>query len=154
MKKLLSILLISCVLLTLTACGSEKTLNGSIDDLFKKIEEKNAEGAMYACSAEVIEEDFLIKESYYSEGRIIKPEDSAGVERIAFFKANSAENANLISKALKKHIEDVKQEEKNYNADNYATASNAEVTKEGLYVYMVMSPNKAAITEVIKANLK
>ena len=55
---------------------------------------------------------------------------------------------------LETHVADVRNKQKDYNADNYQVALDAVVVKEGVYVYLVMSPAKDAIVKAIGDKLK
>ena len=52
------------------------------------------------------------------------------------------------------YVTDTRNQQKDYNADNYQVALDATVVQEGKYVYLVMSPNKDALLKVIGEKLK
>lgn len=155
MKKLISVLLI---LVTLFACSctsnEPKALTCTVDELMDKMSTVNAEGEMMPCIESRLENEFLITKSMYTEGFILIPTESAGVETIAFFKAAGSENAKLISDALDTYIKSTQTVQKDYNAENYTVSLNAKTYTEGEYVYLVMSPNQDRIVKLIGENLK
>ncbi|MBO4861223.1 MAG: DUF4358 domain-containing protein [Clostridia bacterium] len=153
MKKALALLLvIGCVFCSACA-GSEKKLACTMDGLFDMICQVNAEGDMFARSADRLEELGIPADSFKA-GRFMIPEESAGVETIAFFEAVDGDQANVIKAALEAYVNATRVEQKDYNAENYQVALDAEVVKEGNYVYLVMSSAKEAILKIINDNLK
>lgn len=147
--------LVSLSCLFLASCALEKKiLTCSMDELFTQIAEKNAEGELYPYSAERLEDDIQISPNLYTEGRLMIPMESPGVETIAFFKAADEDAALKIKAALDKFVNDTKVYQEKYNADNFAVASSAVTKMEGVYVYLVMSPAKTNIVKVINENLK
>ena len=152
MKKLLALLLaFACVFGV--SCVKVKQLNCTVDELFDKICKANAEGEMYAYSADRIAE-IGIAPDLYESGRFMVPEETAGVETVAFFKAKSDGSAKTIKAALEAFVKATQVDQKDYNADNYKVALEAVVVECDNYVYLVMSSAKAAILKVIDENLK
>lgn len=154
MKKIISFLIVIACLSAVSCTITNKELSCSIDELFTKISAVNAEGELFAYDSQRLNDDLLITSDMYSEGYFEIPLESAGVETIAFFKATSKDNAAKIQSALDEFVNDTQTYQKDYNADNYAVACKAVTKTEGLYVYLVMSPNKDKITKVINDNLK
>ena len=159
MKRTISVILLAaCVFACVfaSACGdgsSEKKLGCTVNELFDKITAVNAEGDMFPYDADRLA-DLGISADLFTEGRFMIPEDSAGVETVAFFTAKDAGSANKIKAALDTFVSDTRIDQKDYNADNYQVALDAVVKVEGVYVYLVMSPAKDAIIKVIEDNLK
>ncbi|MEG2003722.1 MAG: DUF4358 domain-containing protein [Clostridia bacterium] len=153
-KFLAMIICLVIVSVSLVACGGPKTLSCTIDELFAKIEKKNAEGTLTAFDSDRLSEDLQLKSEYFSEGKFKIPFESAGVEAIGFFKASDDAKADKILLLLQKYINDVKVAQKDYNAGNYDVACKAIAVKEGLYVYLIMSPKVEDIKTVINENLK
>jgi len=152
--KVICLVLAALTALSFYSCESkEKTLTISIDELFEKIQDANAEGILFPYDVDRLYDDFLITEDLYSEGYFKIPLESAGVETIAFFKATSRENAGKIKAALDMFVNDTKTYQEKYNADNYAVAKNAVTKIEGNYVYLVMSPKKNGILKIINEYL-
>ena len=152
MKKAIALILIA-VCLSAVSCKA-KELNGTIDQLFEKISKVNAEGELFAYDSDRLYDELLISNDLYSEGYFMIPVESNGVETIAFFKATNKENAKKLLDAFSTYIKDKQTYEEQYNADNYEVAKKAVAKSEGLYVYLVMSPNKTAVFDVINDNLK
>ena len=153
MKKVIAFILIAACLFSV-ACGGEKKLACTVDELFEKICKVNAEGEMFAYSADWIADEYGIKPDLYTDGRLMIPEDSAGVETVAFFTAKDAEAAKNIKALLDTIVASTRVDQKDYNADNYQVALDAVTKTEGVYVYLVMSPAKDAILKIIEDNLK
>lgn len=158
MKRTITVILLAaCVFACVfaSACGgsSEKKLGCTVNELFEKITKVNAEGDMFPYDADRLA-DLGISADLYTEGRYMVPEDSAGIETVAFFTAKDADSAKKIKAALDTVVEDAKIDQKDYNEDNYEVALNAVTKTEGVYVYLVMSPAKDEIIKVIEDNLK
>ena len=153
MKKALALLLVIGCVFCAACAGSEKKLACTMDGLFDMICQVNAEGDMFARSADRLEE-LGIPANSFNAGRFMIPEESAGVETIAFFEAVDGDQANVIKAALEAYVNATRVEQKDYNAENYQVALDAEVVKEGNYVYLVMSSAKEAILKIINDNLK
>jgi len=153
MKKVIAFILIAACLFSV-ACGGEKKLACTVDELFEKICKVNAEGDMFANSAEWLADEYSITADLYTEGKFMIPEDSAGVETVAFFVAKNAESAGIIKTLLDTIVASTRVDQKDYNADNYQVALDAVTKTEGVYVYLVMSPAKDAIIKIIEDNLK
>lgn len=156
MKKLVSLLLVVICLFSAVSCGGskEKVLSISVDELLEKLVSANAEGEMYSYSASLLADELGITEDLYTAGKFFIPSESAGVETVAFFTASSAENASKIKDALDSYIARVKNVQEKYNADNFEVAKAAVAVKEGLNVYLVMSPSKDALVKIINDYLK
>ena len=153
MKKALALLLVIGCVFCAACAGSEKKLACTMDGLFDMICQVNAEGDMFARSADRLEELGIPADSFKA-GRFMIPEESAGVETVAFFEAVDGDQANVIKAALEAYVNATRVEQKDYNAENYQVALDAEVVKEGNYVYLVMSSAKEAILKIINDNLK
>ncbi|MBQ6043340.1 MAG: DUF4358 domain-containing protein [Clostridia bacterium] len=153
MKKALALLLVLGCVFCAACAGSEKKLACTMDGLFDMICQVNAEGDMFPRSADRLEELGIPADSFKS-GKFMIPEESAGVETIAFFEAVDGDRANVIKAALEAYVNATRVEQKDYNAENYQVALDAEVVKEGNYVYLVMSSAKEAILKIINDNLK
>lgn len=153
-KRTLSVILVLALALAFTACGSEKKLNGTVDELKAAVSAVNAEGELVPYDEDRLIDDLGIKSSEYSEGFYLIPINSAGVETIAFFVCADSASADSLKLKLETHVTDVRNKQKDYNADNYQVALDAVVVKEGVYVYLVMSPAKDAIVKAIGDKLK
>ena len=84
MKKALALLLVIGCVFCAACAGSEKKLACTMDGLFDMICQVNAEGDMFARSADRLEELGIPADSFKA-GKFMIPEESAGVETIAFF---------------------------------------------------------------------
>ncbi len=159
MKKIVSLLLVVICLFSAVSCGEaneikEKVLSITADELLGKLVSANAEGEMYSYSASLLADELGITEDLYTAGKFFVPVESAGVESVAFFTASSKENASKIKDALDSYIARVKNVQEKYNAANFEVAKAAVAVKEGLNVYLVMSPSKDALVKIINDYLK
>ena len=103
MKKALALLLVIGCMFCAACAGSEKKLACTMDGLFDMICQVNAEGDMFARSADRLEELGIPADSFKA-GRFMIPEESAGVETIAFFEAVDGDQANVIKAALEAYV--------------------------------------------------
>ena len=155
MKKIIASILLICIALTLAACQTEpKKLTCTVDELKTKLSAVNAEGDLMTYDSDRLADELVIKSGDYTEGFLLIPIDSAGVETIAFFVCADDAAAENVKLRLETKVSDTRTQQKDYNADNYTVAMAATVTKEGSYVYLIMSPNKDKIQKVIDENLK
>ena len=157
MKKIIaSLLVLLCVFSV--ACGEEaakqKVLSVTVDELLEVLTTSNAEGEMYSYNSSRLADNIGISEDLYSAGKFFIPVESAGVETIAFFTATSEENAEKIKASLEGYISRIKNEQENYSASNFEVAKSAVAVKEGLNVYLIMSPSKDALISLINTYLK
>ena len=153
MKKALALLLILACVFCAACTGSEKKLTCTVTELFDKIGEVNAEGDLFSLSKDFLSE-MGISSSLIKSGAFMMPEETAGVESVAFFEASDSNSAKLIKAALEAFVKATQIEQKDYNADNYKVSLDAVVNSEGNYVYLVMSSAKDAILKIINDNLK
>lgn len=154
-KRIISALILALIALSLVACGGgEKTLNGTVDELKNALSAANAEGDLMPYDADRLADDIVIKSADYQEGFFLTPINSAGVETIAFFVCADSTAASNVKLRLETYVTDTRNQQKDYNADNYQVALDATVVQEGKYVYLIMSPNKDALLKVIGEKLK
>ncbi len=155
-KRIISALILALIALSLVACGGsgEKVLNGTVDELKTALSAANAEGDLMPYDADRLADDIVIKSADYQEGFFLTPINSAGVETIAFFVCADSTAASNVKLRLETYVTDTRNQQKDYNADNYQVALDATVVQEGKYVYLVMSPNKDALLKVIGEKLK
>lgn len=153
-KRIISVILLTSLFLTLAACSGEKKLNGTLDELKTALSAVNAEGDLMPYDEDRLADDIVIKSGDYTEGFYLIPINSAGVETIAFFVCADSAAADNIKLRLETRVADVRNQQKDYNADNYQVALDAVVVKEGVYVYLIMSPKKDALIKVINEKLK
>ena len=150
-KRIISALILTLIALSLVACGGsgEKVLNGTVDELKTALSAANAEGDLMPYDADRLADDIVIKSTDF-----LTPINSAGVETIAFFVCADSTAASNVKLRLETYVTDTRNQQKDYNADNYQVALDATVVQEGKYVYLVMSPNKDALLKVIGEKLK
>ncbi len=74
-------------------------------------------------------------------------------EMVAIFEAKSEADVTAIKGFLDGYLQSVKNQMKDYNADNYDMATKAVIKTSGLYVYIVISPNVTEIDSMIAAKL-
>ena len=153
MKRCISALLLLTLLLTLCACAEkEKTLAVSVGELSDKVADAMASEQTAEYDETMLLDELGIQSSMFTEGFYKIGASDASVEEVAFFKAADEASALQLKQKTRKAATEATQ--KDYNADNYAVATAATVETEGLYVYMVMSANRDAVTKAIEDNLK
>lgn len=74
-------------------------------------------------------------------------------EMVAIFEAKSEADVETIKGFLEGYVQSVKNQMKDYNADNYDMANKAVIKTSGLYVYIVISPNVTDIDSFIATQL-
>ena len=154
MKRCISALLLT-LLLTLSACAeTEKTLAVSVGELSDKVADAMASEQTAEYDETMLLDELGIQSSMFTEGFYKIGASDASVEEVAFFKAADEDSALQLKQKLETRKAATEATQKDYNADNYAVATAATVETEGLYVYMVMSANRDAVTKAIEDNLK
>lgn len=155
MKRCISALLLLTLLLTLCACAEkEKTLAVSVGELSDKVADAMASEQTVEYDETMLLDELGIQSSMFTEGFYKIGASDASVEEVAFFKAADEASALQLKQKLETRKAATEATQKDYNADNYAVATAATVETEGLYVYMVMSANRDAVTKAIEDNLK
>ena len=155
MKRCISALLLLTLLLTLCACAEkEKTLAVSVGELSDKVADAMASEQTAEYDETMLLDELVIQSSMFTEGFYKIGASDASVEEVAFFKAADEASALQLKQKLETRKAATEATQKDYNADNYAVATAATVETEGLYVYMVMSANRDAVTKAIEDNLK
>ena len=154
MKRCISALLLLTLLLTLCACAEkEKTLAVSVGELSDKVADAMASEQTAEYDETMLLDELGIQSSMFTEGFYKIGASDASVEEVAFFKAADEDSALQLKQKLETRKAATEATQKDYNADNYAVATAATVETEGLYVYMVMSANRDAVTKAIEDNL-
>ena len=155
MKRCISAVLLLTLLLTLCACAEkEKTLAVSVGELSDKVADAMASEQTAEYDETMLLDELGIQSSMFTEGFYKIGASDASVEEVAFFKAADEDSALQLKQKLETRKAATEATQKDYNADNYAVATAATVETEGLYVYMVMSANRDAVTKAIEDNLK
>lgn len=155
MKRCISALLLLTLLLTLCACAEkEKTLAVPVGELSDKVADAMASEQTAEYDETMLLDELGIQSSMFTEGFYKIGASDASVEEVAFFKAADEDSALQLKQKLETRKAATEATQKDYNADNYAVATAATVETEGLYVYMVMSANRDAVTKAIEDNLK
>lgn len=155
MKRCISALLLLTLLLTLCACTEkEKALAVSVGELSDKVADAMASEQTAEYDETMLLDELGIQSSMFTEGFYKIGASDASVEEVAFFKAADEASALQLKQKLETRKAATEATQKDYNADNYAVATAATVETEGLYVYMVMSANRDAVTKAIEDNLK
>ena len=155
MKRCISALLLLTLLLTLCACAEkEKTLAVSVGELSDKVADAMASEQTAEYDETMLLDELGIQSSMFTEWFYNIGASDASVEEVAFFKAADEASALQLKQKLETRKAATEATQKDYNADNYAVATAATVETEGLYVYMVMSANRDAVTKAIEDNLK
>lgn len=76
--------------------------------------------------------------------------DSVFPQEVIMIKATNEDAKERIVVALEKRIDEVKEQSKNYDAENYALAQKCTVGTEGMYVTMFLSPHYDTMTEMFQ----
>ena len=155
MKRCISVLLLLTLILTLCACAEkEKALAVSVGELSDQVADAMASAQTAEYDETMLLDELGIQSSMFTEGFYKIGTSDASLEEVAFFKAADESSAQQIRQKLETRKSATEATQKDYNADNYAVATAATVETEGLYVYMVMSANRDAVTKAIEDNLK
>lgn len=109
------------------------------------------EGASFEMPAEMVYNDTGIDPASFEQGFWLCEETGVIAENVAFYVANSEEDANAIKDLLNNKLTSMQNQYKDYNEDNYNLTLNAVIGGNGVYVYLVISPNVDAVKDCIEA---
>jgi hypothetical protein len=173
MKKAALALMISALLVSMTACGddsasskegvseavSEPSVTPITAEDFKSLllTKVAFEGDMIDCTklTDYPLDTHGIKAELYSSYVYLEVSDTTdSYETIIVFNGTSADNATLIKEKLDSYISSLKAQFENYNATIIEMVNKSVVKADGNKVYLVISPNVEEIEKTIKANLK
>ncbi len=101
--------------------------------------------------ADAIYNDTGINPETFAEGFWVCEDTGNSAETVAVYKAISEEEGENIRTLLKNKLTSLQNQYKDYNADNYQMSLKAVVGGEGVYAYIVISPNVESINNAIKA---
>lgn len=175
-KKTALTLIISSLLISMTACGEETTSSKSdssatseavseavsvspitAEEFKNKIlENVSFEGDMVDCTrlADYPLDTHGIPTDAYSSYVYLEVSDTTdSYETVIVFSATSADNTKLIKEKLDGYISNLKAQFENYNATIIGMVNKAVVKAEGEKVYLIISPNVSEIEKVVKDNL-
>lgn len=104
-------------------------------------------------SSEDLFNDTGIADSTYENYFWFSEMSGLSSETVALFEAKTEADVATIKGFLDGYVQSVKNQMKDYNADNYDMATKAVIKTSGLYVYMVISPNVDTIDGAIASAL-
>lgn len=150
-----------CALTAFSACGDKED---SGTDSSVSIERKTVTelkdvvaaemvSASFAMTDDMVYDDSGIDPATFKEGFWLCDADMLSAEVVAVYMANSESDAENIRTLLSNKLASLTSQYKNYNADNYAMAQKAVVGGNGLYAYMIISPNVSELNKLVKGAL-
>lgn len=135
-----------------TISDSEKTTK-SIREVYQEIEQ-----TVSLKSPQCMEDDFI--SNYYGidaasleEYVFSMSEDAAQAETVIILKAKNADDAAELAGSLQTVVDEKKNEMENYIPEQYAIVEKSKVQTKDNYLWLVISDNADAITDIIESGL-
>lgn len=176
MKKTMIMLLASAIAVaSLTACGGDGDESSAPESSVAEVsaeastEESKADADMAALletlkghfttedvrelSADDIFNDTGIATDSYTEYFWLAEISGLSSEKAVVYHAKDEATADSIKEKLNTVLQSELAQMKDYNADNYAMLQNAVLKQEGLYIYLLVSPNVNALQEAVSSAL-
>ena len=171
-KKIATALIISSLIVSMTACGETETSKEvskeeseavsvapiTAEEFKTKILEKvSFDGDMIDCTKLTdypLDTHGIAADTYSSYVYLEVSDTTNSYETVIVFAATSKDNANLIKEKLDNYISSLKAQFGNYNATINDMVSKAVVKAEGDKVYLIISPDVSGLEKVVKENLK
>ncbi len=154
MKRIIALIISVFAVLSMAACGETTNNNQTADASLEAImNDIKGQISLSGDMMEISSVDKLL--DYYGIDPIDVAEfqvmmNSSGVEQdeIAMIKAVDEEAADLIAEKFNTRLESKKQQMKNYLPDQYAMLEKCSVEQDGVYVYMFLSADAQAMTDI------
>lgn len=145
MKRIISaIVLIGVLAALLCACGKEAK---PLKDIYNEIIDKYQVEEMLEISEKDLKKHYGIDAADLKEFACGVNKTGVSQEEIIMIQANDADKAEQIAEKLNDHRTSKMNQQKNYNAEQYAIIEKSEVKTDGNYVSLFISENAAGMRE-------
>lgn len=163
MKKLLSIILVSAVILSFAACGKTDDANPEttadtpkteikmdINAVLQKIIDETGLTEPNAVSSEAVSDIYFIDIDDISECAAGVTMDGTFPDEVIIIKAANDEAKERIKTRFNERLDDVKVQSQNYDAENYALAQECKVSEKGDYIALFISDKHAEMEKIFE----
>ena len=164
MKKFLSVILVLILILGLTACTKktpeEKPLDKTpgeitidINAVKNLIIEKTELADPLELGAEQLCELYDIDVNDVAEAVCVTTLDGTFPDEVIIIKAASGEAKSRITEKLSSHLDDVKVQSQNYDAENYALAQECKIIEKGNFIALFISAKHAQMEKILEESV-
>lgn len=153
MKKILALLMLTAMLLTLTACGGSTTSTVNVDLNSVMTSFALGDEMMTLTADDMLNMYGIAAEDCKQFAAVI---NTTGIkcDEIVLVEAANADDAARVKTALDNRYQAKLNETENYLPDEYAIIKTCSVTANGNLVSMIVAPNAADLTKTYNDNLK
>lgn len=164
MKKFLSVILVLTLVLGLTACTektpeekpSDKTpseITIDINVVKNTIIEKAELTDPLELGAEQLCELYDIDVNDVTEAVCVTTLDGTFPDEVIIIKAANGEAKSRITEKLSSHLDDVKVQSQNYDAENYALAQECKIIEKGNFIALFISAKHAQMEKILEESV-
>lgn len=164
MKKFLSVILVLTLVLGLAACTekipeekpSDKTpseITIDINAVKNSIIEKTELADPLELGAEQLCELYDIDVNDVAEAVCVTTLDGTFPDEVIIIKAANGEAKSRITEKLSAHLDDVKVQSQNYDAENYALAKGCKIIEKGNYIALFISAKHAQMEKILEESV-
>ena len=153
MKKFLSVLLVSVLLLTLSACGGSKQSSKSAD-LTAVLASFSFDGEMLDLDETDMLDIYGIQAADIKQFAAATSTTGIDCDEVVLVEATDADAAKRVKEALDTRYQTKLNETENYLPDEYAIIKTCSVTMDGNYVAMIVAPNAADLVKIYNESFK
>lgn len=125
----------------------------SVEEVYKEIEQEVALESPLCMDGEFIENYYGIDTSVLEEYVFSMSEDAAQAETVIIIKVKEKEDMAGIAECLQTVVEEKKNEMENYIPEQFAIVEKSEVVEKDNCIWLVISENAEAITDIIESGL-
>ena len=154
MKKFLSLLLLTALLLTLTACGGKKAAEPSVDLAAVMAQFNLDEENMMTLDLSDLEALYYVKPEDVKQSAAAIHVSGINCDEIILFEAVDSAAAGRLKTILDNRYQAKLNEMRDYIAEQYAIIESCSVAQNGNYVAMIVSPDAANLVEIYNNSFK
>lgn len=125
----------------------------SVEEIYQEIGEKVTLESPVCMDEEYIINYYGIDTTLLEEYVFSMSEDAAKAETVIIAKVKAEEDAAGIAECLQTVVEEKKNEMENYIPEQFAIVEKSKVIEKDNYIWLVISENADAITEIIESGL-
>lgn len=155
MKRIYAIILAAFMLLSMTACGGGETTQVKemdMQQLYASIQEAVQMPEMLTLDAGLMLDYCGIRAEQVKQAVVVICADSLRTDELWLLEAVDEAAAKTLSELANTRLRKKGEESITYSPEQYAVVEKAELLQLGNYVILLVSPDSAAMADVVKAN--
>lgn len=138
---------------TQAAANSDTADAKSIADVYQEIEQSVSLKSPQCMDDDFISNYYGIDAALLEEYVFSMSEDAAQAETVIIMKAKDTESLSELTDSLQAVVDDKKSEMENYIPEQFAIVEKSKVQTKESYIWLVISENADAITDIIESGL-